>query len=246
MDFIKRHANMLITLVFFLVLPFFNVDNIFLSLLVFIFLFPFTKRKFIAKALFFLDVIYFILLAGLVLLSLIAPGIFEDALYVGLVVTVWSWAYSFIFSGIIDGDMDDSKKARIFYYVLLIGTPFVCSAVCGLIDGSVRVILNWVVGLATLSSLIALFGLFRVGSEGSGSSGGLKTASLSLIENVARNAAAKNYCEVIRVQKDGGNILVVLGNARDSYGWSNVAKNVMNDMAKSLQGYDIHNIKIAY
>lgn len=246
MDFIKRHATILITLVFFLLLPIFKVDNIFLSLLVFIFIFPFTKRKFIAKILFVVDVLYFILLAAMVLLSLIAPGIFEDALYVGLVVTIWSWAYSFILSGMIDDDMDDSKKAKIFYYILLIGTPFISSAVCGLIGDSLRVILSWVVGLATLSSLVALFGLLRVGSSGGGSSGGSKTPSLSLIESVARSAAQNNYCELIRVQKDGGSIVVVLGNARDSYGWSNVAKNVMNDMASSLKGYDIHNIKIMY
>ncbi len=244
MDFIKRHASILFTLVFFIALPMFHLDNIFLSLLVFLFLYPFTKRRFIAKALFFISVLYFMLLSGIVLLSLLAGGILADPLYVGLVLTVWSWLSFFTLSGIIDDD-EPSSKGRMFYFIVLVATPFACSAISGMLDEGLRTILYWVVGLSTLSSLIALFQLFGLikGDEGGS---GRKTASIFVVENAARSAARSCHCDVSRVYKDGGCIVVVLENARDSYGWSNVAKNVMEEMSQKLSGYDVGNIKIVY
>ena len=211
MDFFKKNWEVWLTIGFFVLLSVLNIENLYLSLLVFIFVFPFTRRGFIAKALFFLDFLYLALLAIMILLSLIVPdSLFEDTLYIGLVVTVWSWICSFFISDALDGDVSD--KGKIVYFALLIATPFVCSAVSAFVGGGFRTILSWVVGLTTAASLFAIFNLPRM--LGVESAGGSKTPSLSRVESAARGAARACHCQVVSVRKNGGRIVVVLANAR--------------------------------
>lgn len=247
MAFFKRHWEIWLTLAFFAVLPFLNLDNFWLALLVILFLFPFTRRGFIAKVLLFIDVAYYVLLAGLIVLSLLVPNdapLFNNTLYVGLVLTAWSWVYRFLFSGVVEAvDDDDERKAKIVYFVLLIATPFVCSAVASFASGVFETILKWIVGLTSASSVVMLFSVFR--GEGMQSNES-KTPSLSLVQNAAIHAALSCYCEVARVQTDRGKIIIFLEGARSSYGNSNVAQNFMNQLAKNLSGYDLSDIQIRY
>ena len=249
MDFFKKNWGFWLTLAFFVGLSILNIENLYLSLLVFIFLFPFTKRGFIAKALFFLDFLYFVLLAIMILLSLIMPDspLFEDTLYIGLVVTVWSWVGLVALSGALDDDV--SEKGKIAYFALLIATPFVCSAVSTFIGGGLRTILCWIVGLTTLASLVSVFNIPRSLGIDSGSSGGSRggrTASFHLVESAARSAASRCYCQVQRVEKSGSGYVIVLANARDSYGWSDCSSDFMEYMYEALDGYDVGQIKVVY
>ena len=245
MDFFKRNWGLWLTLAIFVGLTVLNIENLWLSLLVFIFVFPFTKRGFIAKALFFLDFIYLILLVLLVLLSLLMPDapFFQDALYIGLVVTIWSWLCSFLLAEIMDDN--DADKTRIIYLVGLIAAPIASSILCSVLGGTFRTILCWVVGLVLLSTLVAIFNVSRTAGDASSSSG-RKTPSLFLVERAARSAARECHCEVVSVQKNGGKIVVILANARDSYGWSDVSNHFMQSMAQGLEGFDLHDIQIAY
>ena len=249
MDFFKKNWGFWLTILVFVGISVLNIENLYLSLLVFIFVFPFTRRGFIAKALFFLDFLYLILLAIMILLSLLMPDspLFEDTLYIGLVVTVWSWIALGALSGALDDDVSD--KGKIAYFVLLIATPFVCSAVSTFVSGGLRTILCWIVGLTTLASLVSIFNIPRAlgidGGSSRGSSGG-RSASLSLVESAARSAASRCYCQVQRVEKSGSGYVIVLANARDSYGWSDCSSDFMEYMYEALDGYDVGQIKVVY
>lgn len=246
MDFFKKNWGFWLTLAFFVLLSVLNIENLYLSLLVFIFLFPFTKRGFIAKALFFLDFLYLILLAIMILLSLLVPEspLFEDTLYIGLVITVWSWICSFAISGALDDDVSD--KGKIVYFAFLIATPFVCSAVSAFVGGALRTIFCWIVGLTTAASLFAIFNLPRMLGEDSGSSGGSKTASYARVESAAKSAARACRCHVARVEKTSWGYVISLSGARDSYGWSDVSNEFMERMYDELGGYDVGEIQIVY
>lgn len=245
MDFFKKNWGFWLTLAFFALLTVLNVENLYLSFLVFIFLFPFTRRGFIPKALFFLDFVYLIILELMILLSLIVPdSLFEDTLYIGLVITVWGWIGLGALSGAIDDDV--SEKGKIVYFALLIATPFVSSAISTFVSGGLRTILCWVVGLTSLASLVSIFQIPRALGMDSGSSGGSKTASFSRVENAAKSAARACRCNVVRVEKSGGGYVIVLSNARDSYGWSDVSNDFMERMYDALDGYDVGQIKIVY
>lgn len=250
MDFFKKNWGFWLTIIFFVGLSVLNIENLYLSLLVFIFLFPFTNRGFIAKALFFLDFLYFILLALMILLSLIVPDapLFEDTLYIGLVITVWSWVGLAALTSAIDDDVTD--KGKIVYFVLLIATPFVCSAVSTFVGGALRTILCWVVGLTTLSSVISIFNLPRAVGLDSGSSNskssGVKTAHFYQVEAAAESAASRCNCRVKRVEKSGRGYVIQLDNARDSYGWSDSSRDFMEYMYEELDGYDVGEIRVIY
>ena len=246
MDFFKKNWGFWVTLAFFALLTVLNIENLWLSLLVFIFLFPFTRRGFIAKALFFLDFLYLVLVELMILLSLLVPDspLFEDTLYIGLVITVWSWIGLNALSGALDDDV--SEKGKIVYFALLIATPFVSSAISMFVGGVLRTILCWIVGLTSLASLISIFNLPRALGLDSGSSGGSKTASFSRVEDAAKSAARACHCDVVRVEKNGGGYVIVLSGARDSYGWSNVSNEFMERMCDALKGYDVGQIKIVY
>lgn len=246
MDFFKKNWGFWVTLALFALLTVLNIENLYLSLLVFIFLFPFTRRGFIAKALFFLDFLYLILLELMILLSLLVPDspLFEDTFYIGLVITVWNWIGLSALSGALDDDVSD--KGKIVYFVLLIATPFVSSAVSTFVGGGLRTILCWVVGLTSLASLVSIFNMPRALGLDSGSSDGRKTASFSRVESAARSAARACRCDVVRVEKNGGGYVIVLSGARDSYGWSDVSNDFMEHMYDALDGYDVGQIKIVY
>ena len=246
MDFFKKNWAFWLTLAFFVGLSILNIDNLYLTLLVFIFLFPFTKRRFIAKTLFFLDFLYLILLALMILLSLLVPDapLFEDTLYIGLVITIWSWVGLSALTKALDDDI--SEKGKIVYFVLLMATPFVSSVISTFVGGVLRTILSWIVGLTTAASLVSIFNLSReLGLMGNSSSGS-KTASFSRVESAAKGAARACHCEVVRVEKNARGYVITLSNARDSYGWSDVSNRFMECMARDLQGYEVGEIKIVY
>ena len=245
MDFFKKNWGFWVTLAFFALLSVLNIENLWLSLLVFIFLFPFTRRGFIAKALFFVDFVYLVLLEFMILLSLIVPdSLFEDTLYIGLVITVWGWIGLGALSGALDDDV--SEKGKIIYFALMIATPFVSSAISTFVSGGLRTILCWIVGLTSLASLVSIFNLPRALGLDSGSSGGSKMASYSRVESAAKSAARACRCDVVRVEKNGGGYVIVLSGARDSYGWSDVSNEFMEHMYEALDGYDVGEIRIAY
>ena len=245
MDFFKKNWGFWVTLAFFALLSVLNIENLWLSLLVFIFLFPFTRRGFIAKALFFLDFVYLVLLEFMILLSLIVPdSLFEDTLYIGLVITVWGWIGLGALSGALDDDV--SEKGKIIYFALMIATPFVSSAISTFVSGGLRTVLCWIVGLTSLASLVSIFNLPRALGLDSGSSSGSKMASYSRVESAAKSAARACRCDVVRVEKNGGGYVIVLSGARDSYGWSDVSNEFMERMYEALDGYDVGEIRIVY
>ena len=75
---------------------------------------------------------------------------------------------------------------------------------------------------------------------------GSKTPHVHDVQNAAIGAAQACYVEVVRVSGSAGNITVTLKNARDRHGNNHSAGRFMDELAKSLPGYDLSGVKVLF